>query len=296
MISVIVPCYNCAPYLARAIESVLAQNHADYEIILVNNNSTDRTQDIINDYVLKYPAIISSYQENRRGATFARNLGLSVAKGQYVQFLDADDELEPEKFSRQLELMECSRAGLLLGSFTRIRRNGVKFELVNKYDHLWKSFAASQLGITSSNLYRAEDIRNVGGWNEQLSSCQEYDLLFNLLIRNIDVCYDVISSAKIHEVANSISRTTNKERTIEILAEYVKQRQQLKVYLKSQGKLDNKTETFIDLCIYRTLLGRKLHCKEFVVSQLNDLRLKVDIVNRFKLNLLYTVRALLNKI
>ena len=73
MISIIIPCYNCEKYLHRAIESVFSQTYSDYEIILVNNNSTDNTINIINEYKKKYPDIIKVLHENKVGAPAARN-------------------------------------------------------------------------------------------------------------------------------------------------------------------------------------------------------------------------------
>jgi len=292
MISVIIPCFNCEAFLKRSIDSVLRQSVRDFEIILINNNSVDRTQEIIDSYCEAFPQLISGYEERRRGATFARNLGLQMAKGEWIQFLDADDEIEPAKFERQLMLLSENQSDLLLGSFTRHKKSGTKFELVDKHNNIWRSFAASELGITSANLYRASCVRDVEGWDESLSSCQEYDLLFKLIVQNIKICFDKESSANIYEVENSISRTTNKARIIEILDEYVKQRKELKSYLVKKNQLDDTTRDTIDLCIYRTMLGRKIHCEEYVSKQLKLLNLKVSLWQKLKLNLLYRLRKL----
>lgn len=89
-ISVIIPVYNVAEYLEKCIESVLIQKNVKYEIILVNDGSTDKSPDICNDYSEKYENICVIHKQNA-GLGYARNSGLDIAKGEYIFFLDSDD-------------------------------------------------------------------------------------------------------------------------------------------------------------------------------------------------------------
>ena len=91
-VSVIIPCYNHAHYLCRAVQSVLAQTYADWEAIIVDDGSTDNTREVATRF--SDPRVRYIYQENR-GLSAARNTGISAAQGSYLAFLDADDELEP---------------------------------------------------------------------------------------------------------------------------------------------------------------------------------------------------------
>lgn len=90
MISIIIPAYNAADYLVQTIESVLNQTYSDFELILVDDGSTDRTCEIIKDYQGKDARIKYFYKENG-GVSSARNLGLQKATGDFVSFLDSDD-------------------------------------------------------------------------------------------------------------------------------------------------------------------------------------------------------------
>ncbi|WP_319470064.1 glycosyltransferase family 2 protein [uncultured Trichococcus sp.] len=90
MISFVVPVYNTEPYLSNCIESIIKQNIFSYEIILVNDGSTDNSLDICNEYARKYINIYVLNQENR-GPSAARNAGLMEANGEYVFFIDSDD-------------------------------------------------------------------------------------------------------------------------------------------------------------------------------------------------------------
>jgi glycosyltransferase involved in cell wall biosynthesis len=96
LISVVIPAYNAASYLAETLESVLAQTFRDYEIILVDDGSSDETFEI----AARFSAVRRMWQANK-GAAAARNAGIVAARGRYVAFLDADDLWLPEKLEKQ---------------------------------------------------------------------------------------------------------------------------------------------------------------------------------------------------
>ncbi|MHC5139531.1 MAG: glycosyltransferase family 2 protein, partial [Planctomycetota bacterium] len=98
-ISAVIPAYNAAKYIARSIDSVLAQTHPVDEIVIVDDGSTDNTAAIIKDYGDKVRYI---HQPNA-GVSAARNTGIEAATGNWIAFLDADDEWLPEKIKRQVE-------------------------------------------------------------------------------------------------------------------------------------------------------------------------------------------------
>ena len=90
LLTVVIPVYNVERYLKRCIESVLAQEWKDYEILLVDDGSTDHSPQICDDYVKDYDFISVIHKENG-GLSEARNTGISHAKGEYVYFPDSDD-------------------------------------------------------------------------------------------------------------------------------------------------------------------------------------------------------------
>jgi GT2 family glycosyltransferase len=107
-VSVIIPCFNQARYLKRAVESVFAQTHTDIEVIVVNDGSTDETGTVAARF-LSHPAFRYIAQVNR-GLAAARNAGLRVATGEYLSFLDADDYLHPEKVASQATVLDDNPA------------------------------------------------------------------------------------------------------------------------------------------------------------------------------------------
>ena len=97
-VSVVIPAFNASPYLREALESVMAQTYQDFEIILIDDGSTDDTAEIAADY---RPLLRYFHQENA-GPAKARNRGIAEAKGKFVAFLDADDVWLPEKLEKQV--------------------------------------------------------------------------------------------------------------------------------------------------------------------------------------------------
>ncbi|RRJ82355.1 glycosyltransferase family 2 protein [Aestuariirhabdus litorea] len=94
LISVIIPCYNYAALLPRAVKSVFSQQAGDVEVLVVNDGSTDNTEAVTQDLQQQYPELRAIHQENA-GAAAARNRGIEESTGKFLVFLDADDELEP---------------------------------------------------------------------------------------------------------------------------------------------------------------------------------------------------------
>ncbi len=105
-VSIIMATYNRSNYVGEAIESVLAQDFKDWELVLVNDGSTDDTEEIVRSYTQVDPRIRYFRKENERNLALVRNFGLARAKGDFVAFLDDDDRWLPNKLSRQISLME----------------------------------------------------------------------------------------------------------------------------------------------------------------------------------------------
>ncbi|WP_051929321.1 glycosyltransferase family 2 protein [Flavobacterium sp. 83] len=108
LVSIIVPCYNQGQYLNEAIQSVLDQTYFNWECIIVNDGSTDNTEQIALEWREKDTRFIYYYKENG-GLSTARNFGLNKVKGDYIQFLDSDDCLDSRKFEKSMYYFNLSK-------------------------------------------------------------------------------------------------------------------------------------------------------------------------------------------
>ncbi|MBF7095393.1 glycosyltransferase [Streptococcus sp. HF-1907] len=116
LLTVVIPVYNVEKYLDRCLKSILIQEWKNYDIILVDDGSTDRSPQICDDYVKAYDFISVIHKENG-GLSEARNTGLSQAKGEYIYFPDSDDWLEPDTFIALAEALESQKFDII--SFNR---------------------------------------------------------------------------------------------------------------------------------------------------------------------------------
>ena len=123
LISVIIPAYNIADYLPKTLDSVLAQTYQNLEIIVVNDGSQDTTADVIRAYVDADSRIKGVHKENG-GVTSARLKGVSLAKGQYVGFVDGDDYLEPDMYERLMANLKFHEADISHCGYQMVFPNG----------------------------------------------------------------------------------------------------------------------------------------------------------------------------
>jgi glycosyltransferase involved in cell wall biosynthesis len=297
MISVIIPCHNCAGFINRAVDSVLSQTYQNTEIILVNNNSTDNTLTLLKEYEFTYPDKIYVYNEYRKGAPAARNHGLNKAKGDWIQFLDADDELLPNKLQIQYDLAISGNADVVAGDcLLKYNINGKVNDIIRRVEKdAWQGLITSNLGITSSNLWRKKTLFSVNGWDESLGSSQEYDLLFRLLKNGSQIIPDNSINTIVHFSGDSISKSNNKEKMMQILDNRIILRLNIKEYLKSSGLLTQRLAEVIDTYIYTEIMRYYPSIPVYAKELLKKHPLKVKPRQILKLRskaLLYRLRTL----
>jgi glycosyltransferase involved in cell wall biosynthesis len=219
LVSVIIPCFNAEAYIRECIASVLQQSFDDMEIICVDNGSSDKTLQVLNEFSVQYPGKVHILTESVKGASPARNKGLSAAKGKWIQFLDADDILLPQKISGQAALAEGTGADLVAGDYFR-ENDGSRTSVMCEHD-AWTGLIRGRLGITSSNLWKKEKVIAAGGW-DNVQSSQETNLLFKMLKLNANVIFDdrlatVIKNRNSRSISNA-HRKENWVRYIELRA------------------------------------------------------------------------------
>lgn len=124
-LSVIVPVYNTEKYLEKCLGSILIQEEKDLEIILVDDGSKDSSSEICDKYELKYD-FVKCIHINNSGPATAKNRGYELAQGEYISFIDSDDELKPEMYSLLLDNARCNDADVVCCSYLQIDEAGNK--------------------------------------------------------------------------------------------------------------------------------------------------------------------------
>lgn len=190
-ISVVIPCYNVERHIGSCLRSVLAQDAQPLEVICVNDGSSDGTAAVIQALQAEHPGRITLLEGPHRGAGAARNTGMAAARGTYIQFLDADDRLLPDKLSGQLAFLSSSYIpDLLVGDYRVEGPDGKTEDIHALVDQDWMALIKTRIGSTCSNLWKRSTVLAVGAWNEDLASSQDHELIFRMLKECSGLEYD----------------------------------------------------------------------------------------------------------
>lgn len=199
-VSVIIPTYNRAIYVTKAIDSVLAQSYRDYEIIVVDDGSTDNTKDALEPYMNRIKYI---YQQNT-GVSAARNTGIEASQGKWIAFLDSDDEWLPEKLSIQMK--DISENPELCAHITNIIFNSDEMDSVTLFEvRKFKTPDASSfviekpfplilksgIAVTSSFVVERETLFKAGLFDTRLSIGEDKDLFLRVSLQGSWGCSSV---------------------------------------------------------------------------------------------------------
>lgn len=185
MISVIMPCYCCANTVGRSIESVLAQTYTDFELIVVDDGSTDHSVEKLQALAAD-DARIKLMPTSNRGPGAARNRGLAEARGEYVAFLDADDYWAPEFLARMHSALSQSTADLAYCGWQNVGLEGGRGEPFIPPDYSETDLVETFLGgcrwPIHGALTRTQSLRSHGGFDEKWTSSMDYDLWLRLSV------------------------------------------------------------------------------------------------------------------
>ena len=192
LVSVIIPCFNAEQFLSEAIDSILAQTYPRIEIIVIDDGSTDSSLEIIKSYNNR---LIWQTGANK-GGNHARNLGFTLAKGEYIQYLDADDYLLPEKIVKQVQLLQTSAGDVVYSDWQHLvhQADGSSFlDEVRicgpKTDFLESLLANERWSNLAPILFSREIVIQSGGWDKSLTAAQDRDFLISVAIAGAKFVY-----------------------------------------------------------------------------------------------------------
>ena len=183
LVSVIMPSYNTAGYIGQSIQSVIEQTYPNWELIIVDDCSTDNTDEIVLSFDDK--RIIYLKNEMNGGAAISRNRALREAKGRWIAFLDSDDLWIPEKLEKQISFMEENNYSFSYTNYEEIDENGNKTGVkvtgpkrITKhgmYNYCWPGCLTVMYDVEKVGLIQIEDIKKNNDYAMWLQVCKKAD-------------------------------------------------------------------------------------------------------------------------
>lgn len=187
-VSVIIPAYNSATILSHAIDSVLQQTYQHTEIIIVDDGSKDNTKEILKPYLKLHAGKIKYFYQENYGSSVARNNGIRLSNGDYIAFLDADDQWFKDKLERQLDFVKNNSQCHLVFSNARIinqdgnfLRNYIKdCSIFKNANQMFLMLLMKNFIPFSSVMAKRDILHKVGLFDESLRGCEDYDLVLKI--------------------------------------------------------------------------------------------------------------------
>ncbi len=208
LVSVIIPAYNCANYIAATLDSVLAQTMPDYEIILVNDGSPDTPE--LERALQPYAESIRYIKQENGGASVARNTAIRAARGRYLAFLDSDDIWLSHHLEHQIRLLLQDRSlGLVYSNGVQVRDDRL---IAIAFDETTQSLPVNLNSLllekatvnTSSTVVLREAVLEAGLFDERFKRCEDLDLWLRLAQRGVGMTFSREVQIA-HRIANGLA-------------------------------------------------------------------------------------------
>lgn len=184
LVSIVIPTFNDRDWICDAVDSALAQSYEKCEVIVVDDGSTDGTEALLRS---RYRGRIRYLHQPNRGLGAARNTGLAMASGEYVQFLDADDILLPSKVATHVRALEDdSRYSVVYSDFEFVDGSDITARTPSGFTprycsgNVLKNLLEDNFVVVHAALSRRADVQSVHGFDESLHACEDYDLWMRL--------------------------------------------------------------------------------------------------------------------
>lgn len=213
LVSVITPVYNAGEVVGQTLESVFSQTYKNIEIILVDDCSSDNSEEVIKNYCGEHSEIVYFRQPTNYGAGVARNKALELARGQYVAFLDADDIWYPSKIEKQLSLLNKKNGSFSFTAIEMIDKDGnvVKKKRRVKEEINYKFLLKNTMIATSTVLI---DRTKLGDFRMPLRRGGQDYATWLMLLRDGTIAYGINEALEQYRVGNKNSLAGKKSRSI----------------------------------------------------------------------------------
>ncbi len=272
LVSVIIPTYNRSAVISKAIESVIAQTYEPVEIIIVDDGSTDNTEDKLADYAGKIKYL---YKKNG-GCSSARNLGIKEANGEYVAFLDSDDAWYPQKLEKQVEKLSQNKDyGMVFSEIELIDEDNEHISYskwrnnIKKDGDILLDFLKNPAITCSCLLVRKDVLSEVGFFDEQLSTGEDIDMVFRICSKYKAMLIDepLVRYKKGKDSLSNNLFTKNRLKAIEKIKQYNKEfiEENKDVIAETAAKIH--LDYAVDLLWYRYITEARGQIRESMRNQ-----------------------------
>jgi hypothetical protein len=212
-VSIIVPMYNAEKFIGKAIETVLSQTYENWEMLIMNDVSTDNSLAVVNEFAKKDDRIKVVNTEKNMGVVKGRNHLIDLARGKYIAFLDADDYWHSEKLEKQIQFMKEKNASISCTEYTRVRENGEKInEVVIKSEISYTDMLKNNYLGCLTVMY---DVEKVGKrYFKELEKNEDY-VLWLEIVKDVKIIYGLKENLAYYRVLDN-SRSSNKAKTAKV--------------------------------------------------------------------------------
>ncbi|MBK5214575.1 MAG: glycosyltransferase family 2 protein [Flavobacteriaceae bacterium] len=215
LVSIIIPTYNRAHLIGETLDSILAQTYENWECIVVDDGSTDNTEELLMEY-LKNDSRFQYYsrpQERPKGANACRNYGFEQSKGEYIQWFDSDDLMHPEKLMIKIRYALMYNADIIIDTHTTeediVLKEYPELEVFESADFYVNYILGKKSVITNDVMVRRIKIGSLR-YDEKLHKAQEYEFFTRLFEQKLKYCFVDLPLSFYSESDDSISKNTSR--------------------------------------------------------------------------------------
>lgn len=262
LVSIIMPVYNGQKFISKSIESVLAQSYKNWELIIINDGSTDMTEEVVIKFQNLTNKIKYFYKANE-GQVKATNFGILKSNGEYISFLDSDDLWEPDKLKKQVNFISQNKnIDFLYSKYNSIDENGnvlftnISHDCINHYMNLLKRCYIGRLTV----IVKKSILIELNLFDESLHSTDDWDMWIRISNKfKLSFLDEVIASYRIHPQSMSKNSYNQLLNVSKVFSKHVYSNSELNEEFINEVK-------WIELRIYlSSFLNEKKHKKVFYI-------------------------------
>lgn len=302
-VSIIIPSYNYAHFLPETLHDLLNQSHQNWECLIIDNNSTDNTKEVVETFTQMDRRFVY-YLQTKKGPSASRNLGIEKAKGNYIQFLDADDLLQHDKLKSALSIfnnepkIDIVYSGMRYFQHPNTDKLFYKMELNMATDKEWMPYCEGtqsqilphilkqNIMVISGPLIRKNSLVEMGFFDETLAYNEDWELWLRFVFSNKLIRFDnsenTLSLIRVHKTSHSNNPFNMYLSGLRIEKKYIHEIKDQHLKIEFQNKMDNS------IYVLERLLYVYKSDKEFIAQAIPKLN---EIVNKKKYSVwLYFLR------